>query len=116
MAQGASLGSEVLAALSSKTSASSAGAGASAREGAIAAAVAERASQASSRPAVGARFTVKRKAPEQETEGKAEDTKRSCVASGSSSTGAAVPAEAGSASSGAVSGGLGLGSYESDSS
>merc|ERR1711879_1092406 len=36
------------------------------RDGAIAAAIAERASQTSNKPAVGARFTVKRKAPADE--------------------------------------------------
>jgi len=92
----------------------SAPAGPSAREGAIAAAVAERTAAASSRPTVGARFTVKRKAPEGAADSSATvDVKRSCPASsaaGTASTGAAVTASP-------TGGGLaGLGSYDSDSS
>mmetsp|Transcript_27085 Transcript_27085/g.43387 ORF Transcript_27085/g.43387 Transcript_27085/m.43387 type:complete len:360 (+) Transcript_27085:76-1155(+) len=79
------------------------------REEAIAAAIAERASQSSNRPAVGARFTVKRKAPADEED--KEISKKACVeetAGGSADN---------TGSSTAVSSGLGLvGTYDSDSS
>lgn len=96
-------------------SASSGSSGKSAREEAVAKAVAERASAAaSSRSAVGARFTVKRKAPEaDEKEG---DAKRSCTASSTEADNKGA-ASAGATGAAAATGGcLGLGSYESDSS
>jgi len=90
----------------------------SAREGAIAAAVAERAAAASSKPAVGARFTVKRKtaepSPSPEGDSK-DDAKRPCVAA--SSAGSSVQtAGTGTVAAASSGGGLGLGDYASDSS